>query len=58
MPPRKQKRCTKGTRRCFFSRKCLSINTSKRTKRCVKGERQCADRKCYRRRVQTRASTR
>ena len=58
MPSRKLKRCNKGTRRCFFSRKCVTMNKTKRAKRCAKGEHQCADRRCYRKRVGTRASTR
>ncbi len=44
----KQKKCKRGTRRCFSSRKCVAKNPTRRTKKCVRGERQCADRVCYR----------
>ena len=56
--PAKTKRCKTNTRKCFFTRKCHAKSSVKRSKRCASGHRQCADRKCYRKRVATRASTR
>ncbi len=53
--PKKSQRCVKGKRRCFFSRKCVVKNGTKRAKRCTRGERQCADRKCYRKGYNTRS---
>ena len=54
MPP-KPSRCAKGKRRCFFSRKCVNKNGTKRARKCPRGERQCADRKCYRKGYATRS---
>lgn len=58
MPSRRQKKCSKGTRRCFFSRTCVAKNSTKRTRRCSKGERQCANRKCYKKGYNLRSSRR
>lgn len=53
--PRKQSRCQKGSRRCFFSRKCVNKNGTKRAKKCSRGTRQCADRVCYKKGYNTRS---
>ena len=38
--------CSKGSRRCPISKKCVKKN-SKKTSVCKKGTRKCSDSKCY-----------
>lgn len=40
-------RCKKGTRRCKYTKKCVSKVSQKRDTKCRRGHRQCANRVCY-----------
>ncbi len=41
------KRCSRGSRKCFSSGRCVKKSSTRRTKKCARGTRQCANRKCY-----------
>ena len=43
----KKSRCKKGTRRCIYSEKCVTINKTKTKKRCKRDHRKCADHSCH-----------